>query len=457
MRRYRLISGIAMIALLGGASIAWRADSHGNDTGVPLPGTGALMSVDARTHRAFVLTSAQKGTATRGYLTTVSTNDDSALSTIALGQNPSAMGLDERTGMLFVSDYVDNTVAVIKAGTGVMVRTIGLGPPGQGGRELAIDAHAERVFVAGRPGSSMLDAQRGTLLRRVAGGYAVAISERFDRAFVMDDRRVTVLDARTGAILRAYPLPEGLHDAVVNEHSGRVFVDSNSGGTVLVLNAANGAMVRTLGRSPLASSSIVVDRRAGHILGVGGAPREIAICDGRTGDVLWHLPAGQAPSAPVVDERTGHIFVADAASATLTMIGERDGHVLRRVASQAPTGPLVLDRARGRLFAISHDALAGQGLYLQSGRVSVLDTATGSTLAAFAVGTDPGNVVVDEASGRVVVLSTGGVWARPNRYSWLPDWLRQRLPLLRVGATRTTMPTTSCRALAKIVAANMAR
>src|SRR5690349_730749 len=65
------------------------------------------------------------------------------LRTIAVGQSPAALAVDERTGRAFVVNSGDNTVSVLDTRTATLLRTIGVG---WAPLTIAVDERAGRVF-----------------------------------------------------------------------------------------------------------------------------------------------------------------------------------------------------------------------------------------------------------------------------------------------------------------------
>src|SRR5207302_5573545 len=121
------------------------------------------------------------------------------------------------------------------------------------------------------------DAQSGRLLRTVAlqgDAETVAIDRRRGRVFVPATGfdHVAVLDARTGAALPSLRVtqPSGgtiLGDAVVDEHSGRLFVGLSSG--------------------------------------------SVSVVDTQRGSVLWMARVGSTPAALAVTEQASRVVVAN--------------------------------------------------------------------------------------------------------------------------------------------------
>ena len=124
------------------------------------------------------------------------------LSTVAVGSEPDAAVVDERSGHVFVVNQGDGTVSMLDARSGSVVGTITVGEnPGAVG----MDARAGRILVAGtnadNQGSvSVLDARSGAVLRTLAVGVhpvAVAVDEQAGRAFVINFLREGAEDLAT--------------------------------------------------------------------------------------------------------------------------------------------------------------------------------------------------------------------------------------------------------------------
>ena len=66
------------------------------------------------------------------------------------------------------------------------------------------------------------------------------------------------------------------------------------------------------------------------------------------------------------------------------------------------------------------------------GKVSVLEARTGKVRQVIPVGVAPTTVMVDEQTGRAFILTSGSLISRgmADGWSWLPGWLRTRLPFI---------------------------
>ena len=91
-----------------------------------------------------------------------------------VGWSPAELAVDGRTGRVFVANRDDNTVSVLVATSGAVLRTIAVGPRPSA---LAVDEQTGRVFVVDPFYSgviSVLDATSGRIRRTVAGGTSTS-------------------------------------------------------------------------------------------------------------------------------------------------------------------------------------------------------------------------------------------------------------------------------------------
>jgi len=113
------------------------------------------------------------------------TRSGAVLGTTAVGRVPAA-AVDERTNRIFVANLRENTVSVLDAQTGHMLRTVGVG---RDPWSLAVATTAGRVCVANASSNtiSILDAQSGHVVRTVSVGLGprvMAVDEGAGRVYV---------------------------------------------------------------------------------------------------------------------------------------------------------------------------------------------------------------------------------------------------------------------------------
>jgi YVTN family beta-propeller protein len=253
----------------------------------------------------------------------------------------------------------------------------------------------------------------------------------------------------------------------VDERANRVIVVGDAdGGTVSVLDATSGRLVhRSVIGMVLIGQSLAVDEataRAFVITANLAADRgSVYVFDSHNGRLLRTIALPTMPVGIIVDERTGHVFVSTMGPATIinsgpgfgrqaipvstgngsvVMLDARRGSVIRSVLVGIGPGAMAVDARHHHLLVTNVGAMDGTGNPLGPGRVSVLDTRSGAVLRTVPVGLAPSDVAVDERAGRALVLNLGGTVQVTDVWTWLPSWLRQRLPFLpRPGSGARTV------------------
>lgn len=302
--------------------------------------------------------------------------------TTIVGKGPLAMVADTQLGHVFVANYLDGTVSILDASTGIVrrrTRRVASRPS-----IIAVDQRTGRVFVTSQRynGSvSALDVATGALLHTAPLGVAIqqiAVNERTGRVFVsgFGTGKISMLDAASGALVRTLPVGDnGPGPMAVDERDGEVFVVTGRG--VEIRDGRTGS-VRNTTRAIPAPAYLAVTPWKGKVVVVGGPhSSDVYLLDAHTGTVGHPVRVGPDVTGLAVDKRTGHAFLTDAAS--FDVVDVRAGILLRtlRIGAYPSISP-VIDTQAGRVFVVSgpttHAAqLAGKTKI----GISVLDATTG--------------------------------------------------------------------------------
>src|SRR5256714_4834586 len=141
-------------------------------------GTGlSAVAVDGRLRRAFITD------ARRQAVLVLDTRRGTVMQTVKVGQNPSAVAVDRQSGRVFVA-WGAHRMSVLDARRGTVLRTLT-----RLGSTIAVDEKTRRVFVANPSDDtvSVLDAWSGAVLRRVRVGHvpdALGVGGRSGDGFV---------------------------------------------------------------------------------------------------------------------------------------------------------------------------------------------------------------------------------------------------------------------------------
>jgi DNA-binding beta-propeller fold protein YncE len=168
----------------------------------------------------------------------------------------------------------------------------------------------------------------------------------------------------------------------------------------------------------------------------------VSMLDARTRRLLHRVVVGRnaprfPPLAVVVDARHGRAFVVARSEGMVGVLDSRSGRALRMLSVGGRLGSAAVDSGAGRLVVTIGGAPTQAGTLASSGLVGVLDGRGGALPRTIRVGMGPRAVAVDERTGHVVVVTSGGTLPAPATWRWLPAWLRQGLPVLPSPGLRT--------------------
>lgn len=367
--------------------------------------------------------------------------------------NREAIAVDTRLGRVFLTDFASRSLSMLDEATGRFLRTIDLGP--QPPLAVAVDEATNRVFVvlvstgAKTPARvRVLDARDGHTVRTVdVGAYpqTVVVDAAANRAFVLtgatylavpSSGSVRMLDATTGRVRGTLAINGDPIAAAVAEPEGRLFVatsayhsDSQTWASALEMrDASSGRLLRTLPLAHAESPGGVIfaaDARTNRLVTTytsltdRGYGASVRVLDATTSDVLRTvtllqsevISAGTSPSALTMDEATGHAFVTsyDATTYTgrLSILDAATGAVLRTSTAGLGRFPISIAAGAGRLVVIDRDFNNGQ--ISGRGSVRIFDAANGRLrhIVSLPVGSRIPNDVVMSAYLAFMMDSSG--------------------------------------------------
>ncbi len=294
---------------------------------------------------------------------------------------------------------------------------------------LAVDARRDHIFAipATGPTGSMLDAETGVVLGAVpAHGGAAAADEGVGTVLVTGDAGVTMLDAASGRVRRVVPMSVAPDSIAVDPRAGHAFVVDPGSNTVRTLDTRTGAIVRTMS-AVMTPSGVAVDTRTERVFVTSDSPF-VSVLDARTGAAGSTLVV-RTPGHLTIDPGSGRAFVVGAGAATVAMLDMRSGALLHTTTVAGGVVALALDPRRERAYAVSRDG-GWSFSPAVAGTLTVLDARSGAVVKTYQLGFNPTAVAVDARSGRIFIASGVGATVEPDRWRWLPSWLRDKLPFL---------------------------
>ena len=425
-----LIGACALAALLLRSSSGDRAVLT-----VPLRYPPAGLLIDGSAGRVFVWSG-------DGHLLVLDSHSGALLRSLDLGVAAAPPLLDEGAGRLYVaSGGGGGRLVVVDARSGRAVRTYQMPEPSA----LALDRRRHLLIVASGSTAQLriLDSVSGrprTLLPLDAPPVAVGVDERRDRTVVLErsafgrDGFVALLATSTGRVLASYTVALNADSLAIDSLHGYAWFEGSAvgGDAVSLLDTRTGTLGRGV-RAGFGPYSLAMDEATGYAYVASGSSNSLILIPGANGGIRT-VPGGQNPLGVSVLPGSGRVLAQDQplGSGAMTVIDGRSGATLRTVSftgslmalSGAPQSGLALALLRPDNVV---DATSGPGT------LEAIELATGGIVHSYVVGANPFAMALDLRAGRVFVLSAGGVERAPERWSWLPWPLRERLLSISPG------------------------
>ncbi|HWX48308.1 MAG TPA: YncE family protein [Roseomonas sp.] len=254
-------------------------------------------------------------------------------SEIELGDKPAfGLGLNDATGMLYASNTSGGTVSAIDLKAGKVVATLS---PGEGGhpRQVLVDEAANRVYVSSfghreRPSAIwVINGASNTLAATIEEGLAeggltgLALDKAGNRLFAtaLTSNEVVEVSLAGNHAVRRFPSGgEGPVNVAHDPAGQRLFVTNQKSNTVTVLDAASGALLKS-------------------------------------------LPAGEGPLGLALNPANGLLYVACRRSGTVNLFNSRDLTLLASLETGTHPNTIAFDPRNGLAYVTNKARTAGRG------------------------------------------------------------------------------------------------
>ena len=292
----------------------------------------------------------------------VNGTNDSVVASVAVGEGPCAATFDPINDQVYVANCnADDRVSVINGMTGKNLGNISVGYEPDA---IAVDTTNGEVYVANFNGTSIADSNVSVIdgaTDKTVGSVTVGMNYPngivYDAAtgdfyVVGSSSAVTVIDGSTNQVVANYSLP---YSALNGEASpiaydsvnGDLYIGGSSCGCLMVVDAANGALVANIPmESPIGANGVgpvLVDPSTGNILAdlTGGAPTlgNVSVIDGATNTILGNVTMpGSELDGIARDGASGTVYVSTYDTGSLSILSQGTGYPLSFKESGLPAG-----------------------------------------------------------------------------------------------------------------------
>jgi DNA-binding beta-propeller fold protein YncE len=261
---------------------------------------------------------------------------------------------DSEGRRLYVSH--DKEVVVIDLDSQAIIGKI----PGSDVHGIAVVRDLGRGFISATdPGSvTIFDLKTLAVIDKVAVGEdpnAIFYDRKTKRVFTIDrgSKRVSAIDPKTGKVVGTVEGLGGRTEHAVSDDAGHVFLNMQSLGTLLRIDAQGLKVTDTWKLAPCEQPSSMDMDRAHQRVFIGCRNGFMTVVDAATGRIVTTQPIGRGVDAAEFDEQRGLVYFSTGGDGAMWVFHEDspDKYTLvETVKTQAGARTMAIDRKTGRAF-----------------------------------------------------------------------------------------------------------
>lgn len=268
--------------------------------------------------------------------------------TIAVGKNlPFGLALNRTTQKLYATNTTSGAVSVYDVGSGRELAVVRRPGDKASLRQVVVDETTNTVYASvvggfseeGKPAPKSevwvidgnTDTFKQSIVDPVHGATGLAVDSKGKRLYVsgLANNEVAVIDLNTLEVARRFPTGAGKvfrHGVPESEQKpesdtinieldparNRLFAINQASGTVTVLDATDGKLLRTISTGAGALSARL-HPRTGELYVANRGDGTVSVIDGQSYYVTAHLPTGTHPQTIAIDPDSGRVFVSNKA------------------------------------------------------------------------------------------------------------------------------------------------
>lgn len=242
-------------------------------------------------------------------VTVIDGNTNKAVSEIEVGRSPYGIGINTVTKMLYVALEYNDTLAIVNATSGDIIKKIDLVKP-----------------------------------------YDIAVNSKTNKVYVTSDKAhlVSVLDGSTNEIISTFNVDKPCGIAV-NEETNMVYVTSESTNNVYIIDGSKNNLVTTIdvGKSP---RGVIANPNTNMIYVANQLSGTVDVIDGSKNKIIDTITVGTTPRRVVVNPDTNILYVSNQISNSLSVIDGKTNKVIDSIPVKQPF-ELVMNQKTNKIYA----------------------------------------------------------------------------------------------------------
>ena len=284
------------------------------------------------------------------------------IATIKVGKWPIYLAADQKTNRIYVSNQLDDTVAVIDGVTNTVAATVKVGHYPNG---IAVNSKTNTIYVANLKSGSLSVIHGNTLKTSTVwlgpDPAKVAVNPSTDRVYVTledEDGSLAVVDGKQRKLIASIPLPPYPLSVAVDTDTNRIYVaDFLCGcGQVSVIDGATNEPVNAIGlpgASLVAGVALDPKRQIGYVTDEDSG---FYVIDLGSGTILGEVNNLRSPNEVAAIPGTSLAVEPDTGSNRAVFIGAKNLSVKKRVrVGKFPTG-VAVNATTKRVYVANRDS-----------------------------------------------------------------------------------------------------
>jgi YVTN family beta-propeller protein len=266
-----------------------------------------------------------------------------------------------------------------------------------------VDEATGRVFVTHQvagAGTSIFDANGAPAGALAAGTFGAVVDPATNRVYVTEsgDRTLRAYDLGTLAQVASVPVGPFPYAVAVNSNTNRIYVASQSGDGIYVVNGQTESVVGNVPISGWPPYGVAVDPNTNRIYATGINGGSVSVIDGATNSVATTISVGNQPNAVAADPQTNRIYVTNQGSNTVSVIDGAANSVVDTIPVGAGPQAIAVNASLNRIYVANTD----------DNTLSVIEGANDQVVQTIPVGAVPIGVAVNNSTDRVYVTNLQG-------------------------------------------------
>jgi YVTN family beta-propeller protein len=324
-------------------------------------------------------------------------------STIDVGSRPYNTAVNPATNRVYVTNSDSNTVSVIDGKTNEVLNV----SVGESPRGLDINPITNTIYVANSLSKtiSVIDGNTSRVVQNHAVGNTpvdVAINPETNLVYVAnaDDNTVSVVDGKASSNSTAasslIPVQKGPVDIAINPNNNTIYVANADSDSVSVIdidgNTAKVVESLRVGDSP---RSISINPETNLVYVANADDNTVSVVDGNGNGIIQTLAAGNSPRGVSINPKTNILYTANANDYTVTVMNLTSYIPISIQVGETPYD-VAVDSETNRVYVTNAD----------SDTVSVIDGKANRVVKNLPVGKVPIGVAINPKTGMVYVANS---------------------------------------------------